>query len=147
MAQQFNIIVASGAKRASGPNGTPTRAQFSNHLAAPIKLDQPKRWQIALTRIAMPHPGQFESVFVECPLVMQSNVGDQFLPILRVVPTLASAAYFDYEPPHLSWHEITTTYITDVSVTITYGDSLPIPPGLTPQQDFTTISLCIMELV
>eukprot|EP00053_Salpingoeca_punica_P001279 m.230672 g.230672 ORF g.230672 m.230672 type:complete len:87 (-) comp109338_c0_seq1:53-313(-) len=79
-------------------------------------------------------------------LVRPSNVGSKHVPLLCLIPEGADQEKIEWTPTFLEWHELTQLRLDQFDITVKYGANQLIPPGLTPQQDFTTIRLLIREI-
>lgn len=143
MSTPIFVRLASGDVRAVQGGGN--RASFSA-VVEPLSLASDRKWELGVTNINLPMPGSYKSVYVTSSLVKTSRVGSFLVPLMCAISPTATPSFIQYAPQIMSWFPLATTEVNVVEVRLTYDDGLPIPPGLTPDQDHTEIDFLIREV-
>ena len=138
----ITIILESGDVNAQGDRG-----HFWNQLTPPLRLDQTRRWEVAVESCTLPHPGQNKSVFVTSSLAENTRVGSSSIALLVKIPLSADAGTYYYIPQSniQGWRPLQGHFHDRVEVRLTYGANADIPPATDPTADFTSVTVVIRE--
>jgi hypothetical protein len=140
----MRLILPSGDPEAIAAGGN--RSQYTINLSTPIELPAGREFEAALVKATFPHPGGYNSVIIQLDILQFTPFGGQTAQVLFVADPSPTPSYFKAVQENIAqWVPLRTRSINAISVRLSYGAGLPIPAGLEPSQDYTTIIVVIRE--
>ena len=122
---------------------------FRNTLAAPIKLDNDKNYEVALWDVMFPVEQDTASVYINCSLVQQAIVGSSqtsslyWVPFTELTGPMGGSLYYTSALSR-KWYPLAIKNIPyiDISFTLSTGAKMPVNPT-----DFSTVTIAFREVV